>query len=332
MNEHDKTEHASAEAGHVPKVQFTELLNDAWQLFQKKFWNLLGIYLMMTVISALVLIGGLIIGGAAVLITLAVKVPAFTVLIGGVALIFALGLAFWAITWTLIAVIKYLDADDNPSVLTTIQKSKPLAWVLLPTMIINTLAILGGFILFVIPGIVLSISLGFVGIVAILENKKMWEALQASRNLVRGRWWNVFFVYLVMILLIIGVIAVTGAYTSPIALFMSPLMYTFCYLLYKRLKAHPSAKEAGSDNTWFYKLTIVLASLAIIGTIVAGAAAAGTDWNSFKENFRKGMKKERSNGMYQYRFDGSETGIPGFERGDRRMMEIDPEQLPFPLK
>ncbi len=331
MSENSNSEHESAGAAHVQKVQFSDLMNDAWQLFQKKFWNLLGIYLVMTVISALVVIGGLIVGGLAVLITLAVKVPAFTVIIGGAALIFAAGLGFWAITWTLITVMKYLDADGTPSVLDTIKKAKPMAWVLLPTMIINTLAILGGFILFIIPGIILSISLGFVGVIAILENKQMWEAMQASRNLVRGRWWNVFWVYLVMILLVLAIMAITGGNASPIALFISPLVYTFCYILYKRLKAHPAPKEAGADNTWFYKLTIALASLAIVGAIAAGAAAAGTDWNGFKDNFRKGIKKERSKGMYRYQFDG-ESKIPGMMKDDdMHMMDTDPERFPFPI-
>lgn len=48
-----------------------------------------------------------------------------------------------------------------------------------------------GFVLFIIPGIWLAVSLEFV-VFFLMENKSPIEALRASMDLVKGRWWAVF--------------------------------------------------------------------------------------------------------------------------------------------
>lgn len=62
----------------------------------------------------------------------------------------------------------------------------PLVWVI----ILTSLAILGGLILFILPGIWLSILLGFAIFVLIDENKRGTQALARSAELVKGRWWG----------------------------------------------------------------------------------------------------------------------------------------------
>lgn len=68
-------------------------------------------------------------------------------------------------------------------------------------MIVQTILILIGFMLLVVPGIYLSI--GYALTLPLILNKGMgpWEALEASRKAIHKKWWKVFGLYLVMILL-----------------------------------------------------------------------------------------------------------------------------------
>lgn len=57
--------------------------------------------------------------------------------------------------------------------------------------ILTGLAVLGGTILLVIPGIIFSVWFSFAAIVFVIEGVKGTEALRASKELVRGKFWPV---------------------------------------------------------------------------------------------------------------------------------------------
>ncbi|MFH1621421.1 MAG: hypothetical protein ABIB04_05065 [Patescibacteria group bacterium] len=63
----------------------------------------------------------------------------------------------------------------------------PLLWVGFLQFVI----ILGGFILLIIPGIYLVIVLTFSQMILVSEGVRGSKALQASRELIKGRWWPV---------------------------------------------------------------------------------------------------------------------------------------------
>ena len=72
-----------------------------------------------------------------------------------------------------------------------IQKSKQFWWPTITTGIIE--AFLTGmlFLLFIIPGVIFSVYWIFANILVILKKKKNIGALQYSKQLVKGRWWEV---------------------------------------------------------------------------------------------------------------------------------------------
>ncbi|MFO0764862.1 MAG: glycerophosphoryl diester phosphodiesterase membrane domain-containing protein [Patescibacteria group bacterium] len=136
----------------------------------------------------------------------------------------------------------------------------PAIWV----GVLQSLAVLGGFILLVIPGIWLAGRLAFSNIVLIDEDKRGTEALKRSSELVKGRWWAIFWrsfvsviVYgllMMLISLIVGGIIglIVGGITSPssassnafgqmlssvIQSIFIPLFMIFTVRLYKNLKA-----------------------------------------------------------------------------------------------
>jgi hypothetical protein len=98
---------------------------------------------------------------------------------------------------------------------------------------------LGGFILFIIPGIIMSVWFSLALIVFISEDKKGKKALARSKQLVKGRWWSVFwkfFVFNVIILtatLILGVIPFFGIFLNMLIV---PFNLVFYFLIYEKLK------------------------------------------------------------------------------------------------
>lgn len=66
-----------------------------------------------------------------------------------------------------------------------------------------------GFIMFIIPGIVVSIFLSFAIQAMIWHNLKPWTAIVRSYRAVRQNWWNVFFNLLTVNLIVTSIILVT---------------------------------------------------------------------------------------------------------------------------
>ena len=56
--------------------------------------------------------------------------------------------------------------------------------------ILYSLAMMGGFILLVVPGLILWVSLAFFGVCMVLDNDGIIESLRHSHRLVWGNWWR----------------------------------------------------------------------------------------------------------------------------------------------
>src|SRR5204862_6902693 len=80
----------------------------------------------------------------------------------------------------------------------------------LAAVILGGLAMLAGFIAFVIPGIWLAVSLYFASQAVVAEGHSPMDALRRSRELVRGQWWRVFGIgifFAVMIGVLTGIVS-----------------------------------------------------------------------------------------------------------------------------
>lgn len=322
----DSTQHASSQApAHVaaPKLDFARLLSDAWQLGQTKFWNLLGIYLITTVILVIaVLITAIAAGAIGFIISLG-GIPALVVLFAALAIIAIVVLVLWISTWGLIASFNYLNDSGNPTVAEVFSAAKPRAWGLVPTVIASFLTILGGFMAFVIPGIIMFISLSFVVTVAILEDKKMWDALVRSRDLVRGRWWNIFIITIAFGIFVVICLAATGMSYSPLLIVLYPFCYILCYVMYKKLASLPAAALPTTRGDWYYKAAAALGVLVIAAGIIAVTAAASKDWDGFKADFNKGFEEGRrdsQNQRYNDQYYDDEWMDETFDELDTRRM------------
>ncbi len=97
----------------------------------------------------------------------------------------------------------------------------PFIWI----SIMSGLASIGGFVLFIIPGIFLSVMLCMSAYSFIAEDKRGVNALIQSWNYVKGYWWPVFG-RLVLVMVIIGIVtAIVGSIVGAVGFAESKMEY-----------------------------------------------------------------------------------------------------------
>ena len=147
-------------------------------------------------------------------------------------------------------------------------------WILL----ITGLALLGGFLFFVVPGIFLSVSLIFAPLVLFSDEEKGLAALAKSRDFVRGNWWGVFFRIAIGGFLVWGLFSLVGFgsfiylgsfFARTILIFVSifivaPLVFIFLQRLYNSLREEKLKvmEEISSERSLV--LTSLLGSLFMV--------------------------------------------------------------------
>jgi hypothetical protein len=82
--------------------------------------------------------------------------------------------------------------------------------------ILKSIITLFGFILLIIPGIILSIRLGFFDYLIVDKNSRIIESLKKSWEITKGSTWNLFLLYLLL-----GLINVLGFFALIVGLFWS---------------------------------------------------------------------------------------------------------------
>ena len=113
---------------------------------------------------------------------------------------------------------------------------------------------IGGSLLFIIPGVIMLTWFSFSNFVLVIERKRGLATLLQSREYVRGHWWAIFgrfflFGFLMLLLvvvlvlplsLVLGKMAGTFAFGSLMA-FLTPFGLSYSYELYKNLSALKSS-------------------------------------------------------------------------------------------
>jgi Membrane domain of glycerophosphoryl diester phosphodiesterase len=105
----------------------------------------------------------------------------------------------------------HADGDDDASVGDALNRASGRLMKLVCVTLLNAFGIALGFLLFVVPGLVLMTRWAIAVPVAMLEEGNARDALRRSREMVDGNGWNVFQVFIVAGLL-------TGVVTVPFAI------------------------------------------------------------------------------------------------------------------
>lgn len=162
-------------------ISVSDLISSGWTQFLKDWRRLFEISIRFVLAGIIVLAGSLIAERA--------PIPAGAAdAIVGIASLLSIIITFY----TVILLIDYqLKKETEPEGEVPIDTKRawnlflPLAWV----SVLNFIAVVGGLIVFVLPGLWLSILLGYSIMFLIEENRRGTQALAASAALVKGRWW-----------------------------------------------------------------------------------------------------------------------------------------------
>ncbi len=87
---------------------------------------------------------------------------------------------------------------------------------LLLTRLLETLFILAGLILLIVPGIILGVWFFFIEQVVVIEGESYIKALQKSREIIKGNWWRVFWMGLVMLCIMVTIYLFTDHFVKLI--------------------------------------------------------------------------------------------------------------------
>ncbi len=208
-------------------ITASEIIKNSWETYSKN-WRSLIPYMALLFISSAVLglvgIVGLkietILGKGSLVLLNNLIVAALDVIL----LLFTL--------WTTIALFKNLrNIIENRGMIAIkesyTQTSKYL-WPVIWSSFLMGLAVLGGFVLFIIPAVIFAIWFTYVFYTVIFEDKIGVTALKSSKELVVGRWWKTFWLLLAPGFFYgIIIAALQGVFTLPLGILFEEKTITF---------------------------------------------------------------------------------------------------------
>jgi hypothetical protein len=165
----------------------TELIVDSWNLYAKN-WRKFLPFMVMLFLPTLILstLGTLTLYLEMYLPSSSLASNIVILLVFAASLVFAI--------WVTVALAKTMFdcLSAKPTQWKeTFSTSSNLIWPVVLTSFLVTLCILGGTLLFIIPGLIFAVWYNFTSYVVILEGAKGLDAMRASKSLVVGRWWQI---------------------------------------------------------------------------------------------------------------------------------------------
>ncbi len=228
------------------------LLTDSWELFCRRGWSLLGIYL----VTALLIIAPLF-AGAMLLPQLGTDRPWLAWSCVAAGLLYLLFGSAW-----MTGALFHFTVSENCGFKAALGRARndlgKFTWLLL----LLGLLISGGSLLFLLPGLIFMIWFFFCQYILAEQGVGGVTALARSRQLVRGHWWAVFGRF--MLLLLISTAVSSLAARLPIigsslnllfTLLLTPFALCYYFLLYKDLqrcqtKQNPPASATNGVWSW----------------------------------------------------------------------------------
>lgn len=231
----------------------SKIFSEAWQIYRARFKTLITISLIPMLAF---FVAGILAGGGAAL-GFKFHINSFGLGIVGiifalVALIFIIYLGIWGTVAGIVAVKDHAEMVEWKE---AYRRSKPLVNVFFTTGLLAGLAVFGGMILLIIPGIIFAIWFSQSNYVVVEEGLGNTTALKRSKYYVKGRIVEVAGKYLYIGLISIGLYILVGIFTALVSglsgikgenlswisnifsLIWTPMATAYGYLLYKALKA-----------------------------------------------------------------------------------------------
>lgn len=164
--------------------------------------------------------------------------------------ILIIGVIFVSYTWSQIAIIYAVkDSQEKLGPIESYRRSWHKLFSYLWICLLSIFITFGGFLLLLIPGIILEISFILAIFVLIFENLKGMDALLKSREYVKGHWFKVFgyllFILFLSLLFLLFLTFIFRFFKISFGLeiiniisqlFLPPLIIVYLFLVYNNLK------------------------------------------------------------------------------------------------
>ena len=241
----------AAQAAPVPEgpkllMGTRALLGKTWSVYKEKIWLATGILIVPVALMALVSLVGQ-----------SVWAPVIS-LIATLVMFLAQGAL----------ILLFLNREPGLDIKTAYKNAWSKYWSLLWIAILTAFITVGGFWLFIIPGIIFTIWFMFSMVVLMAEGERGMKALVKSREYVRDLFWPVLGRYLVIAVLVMVAYAILGTIivailsngvwsaflVNLIMLFVIPAAVIYQVLLYEDLKAVKGTVEIKEQATTTYLL------------------------------------------------------------------------------
>jgi hypothetical protein len=174
----------------VQPIRPGAVVSRIWGIYRDQFPVLIGISLVLFGLEFILL---LLIPGASLALAI---------------LFIALGVLYQGIVVELVQDIQ--DGRRDHSVGDLVRRVEPVFWPLVAVSILFGLGVAIGFILLIIPGLILLVIWSVVAPVTVLERPGPFAAFGRSRELVRGHGWEVFGVIILVFLVVIALSIAAG--------------------------------------------------------------------------------------------------------------------------
>ena len=191
------------------------VFKEAYAIMKPKFWSVIGQFLLIYV-------------GLSVL---------FFILLGRGAALGGIITSFVLLRWSLSYVHKGSFSFDD--IFENLTFKRFIYFIL--TVILVVLAIVGGMILLIIPGIIFAVWVTFAKYLVIEMDLKPMEALRESKRITKGVRWKIFWFYIVS-----GFVLFLGFLCLIVGIFFAaPLVFIAGTVLYKKLSNQASVADDG---------------------------------------------------------------------------------------
>ncbi|NIM06119.1 MAG: hypothetical protein GTN65_11025, partial [Armatimonadetes bacterium] len=203
-----------------------ELMSNAWLIYKGRLLTLLGLYLL-SVVILLVPIGA---SFGTVMLTTVGSPSAEGFVTQTIIFMFGLLIGMLAWLWGFGGFIS-AACDEMQNFKEALGSGWRNMWSLLWVYLIVGCTIQGGLILFILPGLVWTVSFFAAQFIIFEEHQRGMDAMLKSRAYVKGHWWAVFgrLLLIVIILILASVVPLGG-------ILLTPFMMIYMVLIYKELR------------------------------------------------------------------------------------------------
>jgi hypothetical protein len=260
-----------------------DLAKEAWLIYKARFWAVVGVYVLGYLGIIAVLIATLVLGGVAFFALGAkfqLNIFIVEIILGLLAIVSMTVLGTW-ISGSVISSIahwqKKVGAKESYRI------TKPFIIPLLLTSVLSGLIVFGSVFIFIVPALIFGVWFSFAQYSVLLDKRSGLEALHASREYVRGRFWKVIWLMIAVHLpeIVLGMTIATGVKNENggglsgifqlVSLLAIPFYQMYTYTLYKHLKktTESSATVIPQSSKLLYLIVPAVGYILVITGVVA---------------------------------------------------------------